>query len=475
MKMSTLGVIPDCGGVLVEDSGGGGEQTLPPLVLDNLVKFSGNGIVISGVVAWMVAQMETFASDIWKSLAERCFEDCKVTAAKDALKSTSGPFIDTLLPDFKKNRIGTNKKSTELDDIKKAISALKQAGEMPLVLATSKQLTRCPQSWGVPASPTNQDVIGKIGMLEKALADSIELHKEQLNQVKVEIATLRTSLPRSSSVPVTGSSGVSVASSPTIPLINLTGDSPKNTQSELEVPNPNNQQPSYAAMNGVSTTTNQHQQSFKMLQSIFQSKHQHQQSQPSKNQDRICIGSGRSGQEGGLDTQLSADVNLVASGIAKDCTKDMLKDYLLDKGINVVEVEKLTKDDVIEHVRTLTFRVSIKAADYEAALKPEVWPFRVSVRHYRPPRRVDRAEGGWKVQSGRSGGHIGKGSGQLQGGGQPQVAQLPSVQSLLPGHPDRVGQKQQTMGLRQPGPVDLRNFFSVLATLGGDMETNNLK
>ena len=63
-----------------------------------------------------------------------------------------------------------NKKTLELDDITKAISALQQAGEMPLVLATICQMTKCPQSWGVPQAPTNQDVIGKIAMLEKQAA-----------------------------------------------------------------------------------------------------------------------------------------------------------------------------------------------------------------------------------------------------------------------------------------------------------------
>ena len=45
---------------------------------------------------------------------------------------------------------------------------------------------------------------------------------------------------------------------------------------------------------------------------------------------------------------------------------------MADKGITAVDVERLTKPDVMDLVRTITFRVSVKAADYEAALKPEV-------------------------------------------------------------------------------------------------------
>ena len=65
----------------------------------------------------------------------------------------------------------------------------------------------------------------------------------------------------------------------------------------------------------------------------------------------------------------------------------------------------LTKPDIIDEVRTLTFRVAVKPADYEAALNPDVWPYRVAVRHYRAPRR-DRTTGSWQAQSGRSGGQI---------------------------------------------------------------------
>ena len=63
------------------------------------------------------------------------------------------------------------------------------------------------------------------------------------------------------------------------------------------------------------------------------------------------------------ETMLAADVSLVASGVGKGCTPDKLKEFLGDKGINAVEVEMLTKTEVIEQVRTLTFRVVVKAAD----------------------------------------------------------------------------------------------------------------
>ena len=131
-----------------------------------------------------------------------------------------------------------------------------------------------------------------------------------------------------------------------------------------------------------------------MLKNLLQQKQQQQQKPPRN----ICFGSAKTSGEGATATDiLAADVSLVASGVGKGCTPDKLKDFLASKGINAVEVVMLTKEEVIEQVRTLTFRIAVKAADYEAALKPEVWPYRVGVRHYRAPRR-EKPESSWQGQ-----------------------------------------------------------------------------
>ena len=57
----------------------------------------------------------------------------------------------------------------------------------------------------------------------------------------------------------------------------------------------------------------------------------------------------------------------------------------------------LTRDDA--ESRTNTFKIVVKLSDYEKAMKPDVWPYRVGVRHYRPPRRQGLS---WDQQSGQS-------------------------------------------------------------------------
>ena len=77
---------------------------------------------------------------------------------------------------------------------------------------------------------------------------------------------------------------------------------------------------------------------------------------------------------------LAADVALVATGVSKDASTDQLKEFLITKGINVITVEKLTREDI--ETKTNTFKVVVKLADYERAMTPEVWPYRVGAVSY---------------------------------------------------------------------------------------------
>ena len=65
---------------------------------------------------------------------------------------------------------------------------------------------------------------------------------------------------------------------------------------------------------------------------------------------------------------------------------------MLENDLEPLSVTRLTKDDVIEHVNSLTYKVTVKACDLDDFLKSEKWPFRVSVRYFRnfrPPRKDD--------------------------------------------------------------------------------------
>ena len=77
---------------------------------------------------------------------------------------------------------------------------------------------------------------------------------------------------------------------------------------------------------------------------------------------------------------LSADVHLVAYGIAKNVTGIQLSQWLAGKGLHIVSCDLLTRYD---GARSLSYKVTIKSRDYQKATSPEIWPARVGVRLFK--------------------------------------------------------------------------------------------
>ena len=160
-------------------------------------------------------------------------------------------------------------------------------------------------------------------------------------------------------------------------------------------------------------------------------------------------------------------MDLVASGVSKDCKDEDLFQFLKDKGINPVSVVTLTRDEVLDQVRKKTFKVTVKAAQYEAALRPDIWPYRVAVRHFRAPRKQDET---WNSQAGRSGGLIenaNKNTRQQNGNSSLGLKNLPV------GHPLQKTGQNQRMGNILPDPVQISNFFSILEKIGALENTSH--
>jgi hypothetical protein len=180
---------------------------------------------------------------------------------------------------------------------------------------------------------------------------------------------------------------------------------------------------------------------------------------------------------GGNDTEeiLAADLELVATGVSRDATNEQLKSFIVAKGIDVLEIVKLT---TFEQARTNTFKIRIKAAQYQKAIDPEMWPLRVGVRHYRQPRRDQNKGTSWAEQAAQSGGVMGQQQSQRrptqhchgQPQGHPQYHQQPHAHKQYPtqyhGPPQYQHQgpqyQQQSQPLYQPVnavPVPVQNRF----------------
>ena len=382
---------------------GGGEtegNKIDRLFFEYFCEHGKNGVVINGVVAWIDIQDGRTGEAVWKAQAESKYEQEEVTEAKKALWDASEEKIGYSAP----VRIGDSKKAEYIDDIFKALQKLKCGSALPVILASSRMVARSPVFGGITADSSNGDIVNKIGVLEDAMKSYMKQTNEQLRNLTAVVGTVGQ-----------GGSGKAPAVNPAVAKVilkDIVEDSPRKKrktpdQDGMDVDagdvfDNNVNTNSYAkAANG------NHGQHFPPLNGKVDGIRRVQPSgrtspvnQPAGTPVRprkpsIMYGKAKMGKDGSEEL-LAADVALVASGVSKDATGDQLKEFIERKGIKVAEVVKLTKDDA--DTRTNTFKVVVKTSDYEKAMDPEIWPYRVGVRHFKPPKR-SRQGMTWKEQA----------------------------------------------------------------------------
>ena len=80
------------------------------------------------------------------------------------------------------------------------------------------------------------------------------------------------------------------------------------------------------------------------------------------------------------DKSFAAPVDLFLFNVNKEVTEEAMKSHMKnDKQLELIECLKISHDEA----RTKSFRVKVKAEDYEKAMSVETWSYRVRVRPYR--------------------------------------------------------------------------------------------
>ena len=396
-------VVPAIGGRITahQDGEAVGKGNPPEEVSNMLLKYGNNGIVIDGIIAWVMVNKEMTAEGINRQLLERSMGKNEILKSRLALKAAGGSYLEEIYPE-----INTKRTSPEwaITDIVTAIRMLSDKDKMPLVLASPDQMRRCPPAGSSPASVP--EIQNQMKSLENTMEEFMKTSKKQMEDLVQEVRksskkTLVT--PKSSGKtpgveePAICSRGMDTRVEATNPLFSeVVGLHP-----------PGRTQPSSQPLNQ------------EMLQNAFGDAFKTKEKAKPKSRN---IFRGNSPE----DSSLSADVDLVATGVAKDADEEKLKEFLKNRGIDVLKVECLTKAELVleNKVRSKTMKVTVKASDLEKAMKPEVWPSRVGVRHYRAPQRpIQReGEGSWASQSARAGGRM-----EDRGQGRKHPPRTPSI------------------------------------------------
>ena len=410
--------MPEVGGAW--EPGEGSNSVNMDNVMNKLKTNGQHGIVVSGCVAWIAVQLDMNAEGVWMETAKQCWLPGEATEAKKALKEASGDN----LKDLEGFNTARRSKEKELGDIVNALKYLRDNNKMPLVLADPVMLRRAPQP-GFSVHKTNGDVMERINVLEKTMAGFMTKTEKHMEENKTEFEKLAETVIRSQ------------PKSPRFPLLQIptpgVQESPGTKKRKYEESRAVFQQPPAASttfqqpqhygsvVSGVSALSGQQQEQIRSLQQLMNSQQKKQKQQPPR-QRNICYGTAKPTGENSSQDMLAADVSLVASGLDKECTEQKLQVFLEERGIHPVKIEMMKKLDMNEAEtktwRTKSFKVTVKAAEHEMSLKPEIWPYRVAVRYWRAERKP--RSGGWDQQSRTSGGQFssGQSGGRQFGGGQ---------------------------------------------------------
>ena len=286
---------------------------------------------------------------------------------------------------------------------------LKEKGALPLLLCSNMMVKSFPAFHCDRESMDVSDVMTKMKVLEESFNGFMKQNNEQLQvltdtvsniKLPASFSTMDVGTPNSKKRKVENGEIVptQVAGISSIPGLNYAGAAKGNVRSNLSViqrqpqtPISQHGHPSYPPLGPAAA----------VLQSNLNNSNSNQQ-QTRRRPSTLVYGNARHGKNESEQFICSADVNLVASGVSKDATMEQFKDFITSKGINVTDIELLT--NFKEEARSYTYRIAIRPEDYEKALKPEVWPYRVGVRPFRQRRRPQQES--WQHQSRQTGGNI---------------------------------------------------------------------
>ena len=385
----------------------GEEETKPPdVILKMLTEYGEHGIVVDGIIAWVAINREMTAENILKQFMEKSLTLDELLKSREALRASGGQELEEWFQKLPKTR---QEMKLAVEDIVKAMKFLSESKKMPLILAGPEQLRSCPGA-GSSSRTTSVELEAKIESLEKSMTDFMDSNKKQIEALTAEVKK-----------------NVETRKTPEVPEIIIDSPAPgkKRKTSEITVEGevystpaggmvPGRPSFSQVAKTGVlplqpsgrkppSSQPVTKQMMSTAIENAWKSKETNKDKQRGRNVFR--------GNAAEADaSSLAADVDLVASGVAKDATVKQMEDFLITKGLNVVKVESLTKPELITEgkVRSQTMKVTVKATHLEKAMDPSMWPYRVGVRHYRAPQRPKQGaeDGSWASQSSQSGGRV---------------------------------------------------------------------
>ena len=273
-----------------------------------------NGEITNAVLVWIDIQRMTTAENIWKTQALSHFTTDEISTAKNEMWDRCGEHrLGKLI-----RRQGSSKTKAELDDLAAAFKTLAENETLPSFIASSETLRRTPLFNVDITNNTNDAIATRLKILEETINAAISMNKVFIPKNE-KMVDKSTSAGKSNRNDITGSNNA--------------------LYSDIVVQQQSIRKP----------ITNDENRTKQIL-----------------GQKRILHGTSH---DQSRDMTFAADIDLVAYGVSIKVTGNHLSKFIEDKGIKVLGCVLLTK---YEHARTLSYKVTIKACDYEKSQDPSI-------------------------------------------------------------------------------------------------------
>ena len=349
--------------------------------VDSLQHMIGDkGIIVSGLLVWMKSKMGKCDDKLVECHAELTYNEVEVVDAKNALWDVSESKAPMAFQKFQKGNInkgrnGGDSRTKHISDMIKMLKILDETQETPILLATPVQLSMSPNDLS-----RSEDKDDTQSLVENSIAKFQDNVMRILKKNSDDIALLKSGRFVSMRTPSVRRGSESFSQDEdhnSIKKIKTGSNLSKDLGQKFVASAIDNSQSGSA---GPSTEWS----------TVARKPPSNQSKNIPKKSKNILVGSAN-------NKELSANVSLVARGLSKGSTEEKLTDHLKDVGIEPLSIELMTKPDVIDNVNSLTFKVTLKAADLERALNPNLWPYRCSVRYfknYRPKQNGASSDNG---------------------------------------------------------------------------------
>ena len=181
-----IGGAGEGGGTQPGEAGGGADTLFD--VFGYLRNVGSRGIAINGILVWIDIQQKSTPENIWMAQAESHFADPEIDIARSSLwkaandkKALIGEMIAHKTP---------GKTHKNLVDITKAMKILKEKSMLPLLLATSDMMKKCP-AYHCDKGDTNAvDVMSKVKVLEESMDNFMKQQGEQMRNLTETIGNI---------------------------------------------------------------------------------------------------------------------------------------------------------------------------------------------------------------------------------------------------------------------------------------------